>query len=150
VLQLDGESFCTGKSVYVDQPAAGGEPTAKVYVKVRPAGLEAVVLAQLDTGAAYSILDPEVAEGAGVATQAGEAITISTRIGLVGGRLVRHTITLIADEGDSLDLDATFFVPTDGWPIGRSFLGYSGFLDHIRTALDPQVNHFYFGPYVAA
>ncbi len=32
------------------------------------------------------------------------------------------------------------------WPPGKTFLGYSGLLDSIRFALDPQRNHFYFGP----
>lgn len=38
----------------------------------------------------------------------------------------------------------TFFVSQD-WPSGLTFLGYSGLLDSIRFALDPQANHFYFG-----
>ncbi len=62
------------------------------------------MIAQLDTGAAWSVLEPKVA-----------------------------------------NLLGTFFICSD-WPDGRTFLGYSGLLDSIRFALDPQANHFYFGP----
>lgn len=31
------------------------------------------------------------------------------------------------------------------WPDGMSFLGYSGLLDSLRFAVDPQANDFYFG-----
>jgi hypothetical protein len=55
-------------------------------------------------------------------------------------------LTLLADEGDSLDVDAAVFVATgDEYPVGRSFLGYAGLLERIRFALDPQTNQFYFG-----
>lgn len=141
-----GETFCSGRSVYSDHPAAGAERTAKIFVKVQPAGLDAVVLAQLDTGSAYTVLDPDVAAGAGVVTDDSEEITLSTRGGNVAGRLVTHTVTLLADDGDSLEIQGLVFVPSAGWPFsGRSFLGYSGFLEFIRIAIDPQLNHFYFG-----
>jgi hypothetical protein len=55
-----------------------------------------------------------------------------------------RSITFLSDQGDPLDTYGTFFVSPD-WP-GHTFLGYSGLLDSIRFALDPQVNHFYFGP----
>jgi hypothetical protein len=142
----DGQPFCTGRSIYLDHLGAGAEPTAKIFVKVQPAGLDVVVLAQLDTGSAYTVLDPDIAAGAGVATDSGEAITLSTRGGSVPGHLVTHAVTLLADDGDSLEIDGLVFVPSGDWPFaGRSFLGYSGFLERIRVAIDPQVNHFYFG-----
>jgi hypothetical protein len=40
-------------------------------------------------------------------------------------------------------VEATFFVSPE-WP-GKTFLGYKGFLDRLRIALDPPVNDFYFG-----
>jgi hypothetical protein len=51
----------------------------------------------------------------------------------------------LAEIGESYDTEGTFFISPD-WPAGRTFLGYSGLLDSIRFALDPQANHFYFGP----
>jgi hypothetical protein len=55
-------------------------------------------------------------------------------------------MTLIADDGDSLRIDATVFVSSD-WPRrAGTFLGYSGLLERIRFAVDPQKNDFFFGP----
>ena len=64
------------------------------------------------------------------------------------GKLVRIRVTLPADVGlgVSLSFEATVFVTTD-WPIGRNFIGYCGFVQGIRIALDPQNNVFYFGSY---
>jgi hypothetical protein len=66
-------------------------------------------------------------------------------LGSKTGRLVRVGFSFVADEGEDLDTEGTFFVSPD-WPRGLSFLGYSGLLDSVRFALDPQLNHFYFGP----
>jgi hypothetical protein len=69
---------------------------------------------------------------------------MSTRFGLLSGQLARAPITLHADEGESVTFVGTFFVSED-WPISMSFLGYSGLLEMVRFALDPQSNDFYFG-----
>jgi len=147
MLELDGRPFCTGRSTYADQPSSGNEPSSKIFVKIEVGGLSALFLAQLDTGAAWSVLDPEIASLAGVLAGPGDPkASLRTWQGEKKGHLIRHTVTLLADQGESIDVDATFFVPTDPWPIGRCFLGYNSFLDSVRTALDPQVNQFYFGP----
>ena len=80
----------------------------------------------------------------GLHATAGELTRLSSRFGTLEGYLVRLPITFLADEGESLATEGTFFVSTD-WPLSVSFLGYSGLLDSIRFALDPQANHFYFG-----
>jgi hypothetical protein len=67
-----------------------------------------------------------------------------TPLGVIHGHLVRVPFTLPADEGEDLALTGTFLV-SDDWPSGLTFLGYSGLLDSIRFALDPQANDFYFG-----
>ena len=121
------------------------EPTAKVYVRVRFDGISRLILAQLDTGAPWSVLAPDVAGELGLLDQPGTRIRLRTSLGVKDGILVRIPLKLMADEGDSLDVDGSFFVTPD-WPEGMTFLGYSGLLDSIRFALDPQVNDFYFGP----
>ena len=100
-------------------------------------------MAQVDTGAAYSTLEPEIAEALGLFAWKGQSTRISTRLGTVGGQLLRIPLALIADEGMSLDLEATFFVSRD-WT-GVTFLGYVGLLDRLRIALDSPSNLFYFG-----
>ena len=124
MLRLGADLFTSGRSKFSDSVPGRMEPTAKVYVKLRIGGVDRTVLAQLDTGAAWSILDSGIAEEL--------------------GHLVRLPLTLVADEGESLETEGIFFVCRD-WPVDLTFLGYSGLLDSIRFALDPQVNHFYFG-----
>ena len=65
-------------------------------------------------------------------------------MGVFRGQLYRGLITLLADEGSPLDVEATVFVTPD-WP-GPNFLGYQGLLQRIRFAVDPESNRFYFGP----
>ncbi len=61
-----------------------------------------------------------------------------------GSPVLIHKIRLIADVGEPLDIDSTVFIPPD-WR-APSILGYTGALDRMRFAVDPQVNRFYFGP----
>jgi hypothetical protein len=101
------------------------------------------LLAQVDTAAAYSMLELELAEQLGVLDGDGEPATVSTRTGTIKGRLERIPVSLVAEEGESLELEATFLVSRE-WR-AKTFLGYTGFLDRIRIALDPPANLFYFG-----
>ena len=145
MLILQGTPFTCGRAEYSDHSLHHSEPTAKVFVKVHFSSLSQPLLAQLDTGAAWSILAPELAEAVGVAVEAGDPTILRTHFGIKRGYLVQVPFTLIADDGDHLNTEGTFFVAPD-WPSGQVFLGYSGLLDSIRFALDPQANHFYFGP----
>jgi len=114
-----------------------------VYVKVQFGETEPI-LAQLDTGAAWSILDRESIQLLGSSLERLGSMRISTRFGTLRGYLAQAPITFPADDGQALTVTATFFVSED-WPLPLSFLGYSGLLDSICFALDPQANHFYFG-----
>jgi len=144
MLTLQGHDFCGGRSRFEDEDRRNPEPTAKIFVAIRLPGVSTLFWAQLDTGSPWSILDPEIAEAAGIPAEEGVAQVLLTRLGRFEGRLVKVPITLPADDGESLDLEGTFFIAPD-WPPGKSFLGYSGLLDSIRFALDPAANHFYFG-----
>lgn len=143
MLKLGDASFTTGRAKFHDAAPGAREPTAKVYITVRFSGLEGDALAQLDTGAAWSTLQLDIAELIGVLDGDGEPTEMLTNQGLVRGRLERAPLTLVADEGISLDLDATFLVSRD-WR-GGTFLGYTGLLDKLRIALDPPAYFFYFG-----
>lgn len=143
MLLLEGERFTSGRSKFLDQHPRLIEPTAKIFVKVAFPGLTRRFLAQLDTGAAYSLLEVAIAEALGLFGWGGQTTRISTRLGTIGGQLLSVPLTLIADEGRSLNLDATFFVSRE-WR-GITFLGYVGLLDRIRIALDSPANLFYFG-----
>jgi hypothetical protein len=69
----------------------------------------------------------------------------STAYGSFEGTVQRLIIRLLAEQGESLNIDASVFVTTD-WHLGN-FLGCTGFLERFRFAVDPGTNTFYFGPY---
>jgi len=145
VLTLEDRPFTTGRCRYTD---ADGRSvgSAKICIKVVPGEWESPVLAVLDTGADWSVVNTEIAEDLGLFGIEGESIVLSTRFGTIAGSLVPAPMTLIADEGDSLRIDATVFISPD-WPRkAGTFLGYSGLLERIRFAVDPQRNDFFFGP----
>jgi hypothetical protein len=141
---LDGADFATGRARFLDEDANALEGTAKIFVKIEPLNLGFAVLAQLDTGSAWSILKPEIAEAMQLMNEEGEPKRLSTRFGSIDGQLKRTNITILADDGNSVELEATVFIPTE-WT-GENFLGYGGLLERVRFAVDPQENFFYFGP----
>jgi hypothetical protein len=146
MLKLGEEGFLWSRCSFRDFVEGIPESTAKIYVSICIDGhLDSSLYAQIDTGAAWSVLDPAVAESFGLLEVAGEPTQLHTRFGLIKGHLVRLPVTFLSEEGDALDTYGTFFISPD-WPPGHTFLGYSGLLDSIRFALDPQANHFYFGP----
>jgi hypothetical protein len=145
VLLLHGHPFTCSRTRYTDHVPQRLETTAKVYVRVLFDGMGRVITAQVDTGAAWSILGSEIAEKLELFDEPGETIRMRTPFGMKEGTLVRVPLRIVADEGESLDVTGTFFVTSD-WPEGLTFLGYSGLLDSLRFALDPRVNDFYFGP----
>lgn len=143
MLSLRGKGFISSRAKFSDQAPGTQELTAKVFVKVEFPGLEGSWLAQLDTGAAYSMLDVEVAKVLGLLDGDGEPTQVHTRHGMIKGHLERVPLILVADEGDPLEVETTFLISRE-WN-GRTFLGYTGFLERLRIALDPLVNDFYFG-----
>jgi len=140
----DGAVFTTGRSLYSDRAPGSEEPTAKIFVKIGIEALPGPIVAQLDTGAAWSMLDAEVAEAMDLVGRGGEQTLISTRVGRVVGRLEQTDLEILADDGDSLTIQATVWVSAE-WH-GGNFLGYAGLLQNIRLAVDPSDNSFYFGP----
>ncbi|HET9228220.1 MAG TPA: hypothetical protein VFR31_16200 [Thermoanaerobaculia bacterium] len=143
MLRLAEEPFTQGRSRFSDHGPVVGELTAKVYIPVQ-FGQSRPLLAQLDTGAAWSVLDPLVAQDLGSSLDWMKPVIMATRFGNLSGFLGRTPITFPADEGVPLTVVGTFFV-SEHWPSGLTFLGYSGLLDAMRFALDPQANDFYFG-----
>jgi hypothetical protein len=146
MFKLGSLDFSCGRSLFRDALTEAPEPTAKIFVKIRLEGQQTSNLyAQIDTGAAWSVLDPVLAEGLGILNLEEPRVRLSTRFGRIEGTLVPLLVTFLADDGIALEKYATFFISPD-WPPGRTFLGYSGLLDAMRFAIDPMANHFYFGP----
>lgn len=141
----DGSTFATGRSSYLDADPRHPSETARIHVRVAFDGVS--VLALLDTGAAWTMLNAEVATAAGLLDQDDDSpkISISTRIGRIKGSLVRTTTTLVAEDGDSVEFDSTVFVSREWFQ--QSVIGYSGLLERIRFAIDPGSNSFIFGAF---
>ncbi|TMA94558.1 MAG: hypothetical protein E6J74_15080 [Deltaproteobacteria bacterium] len=139
-----GALFANGRARFLDEDSTAQEGTAKIFVKIEPADLGFSILAQLDTGSPWSILRSDVAAEIDFLDDLDQPITLHTRFGYIQGQLKRTTITILADDGDSLNIEATVFVSTQ-WQ-GGNFLGYSGLLERIRFAVAPEENTFYFGP----
>jgi hypothetical protein len=140
-----GEPFATGVSAYFDAHPEIHDPLPRIYVEVQPEGMDDSFLALLDTGGHYCIFHPDLAHRlrdrlTDPLTSAG----LHTARGLIRGELYSHRVTLLAQRGDPLDIDATVFVSPD-WR-GPNLIGYVGVLDRFRFAIDPGGNRFYFGP----
>lgn len=131
-----------GSRRFQDHFSPADRGNAKIYLPVVAESLNFEILALVDTGADWSVLAAEVAGVLGLFNRDGESLTLSTRLGNYSGTLERLRILIRADLGDSLEVDATFFV-SEEWPAG-TFLGYNGFLQHLLFAVDATENRLYF------
>jgi len=141
ILKLDGDDFSCGRSAFFDKDPSQPDADAKVFVKVRFGELP-TQLALLDTGSTWSVIGTEIADAAGFG-KGGVPSKMSTRFGPIEGHLEKGLVTLVADEGESLEVEGTFFV-TSAMP-NRLFIGYGQLLQSLRFALDSPNNQFYFG-----
>ncbi|HEX3527501.1 MAG TPA: hypothetical protein VH988_10560 [Thermoanaerobaculia bacterium] len=129
---------------YRDSDVDAPHQPPRVVVRIQPKPLATPILAIVDTAAPWCILKPQI--GNLIADDLDELpgrVRLSTRMGLIEGRLFKGWLTLLAQEGESLDLEATFFLSAQ-WQ-GSNFLGYEGALERVRFAVDPRENQFYFG-----
>jgi len=99
--------------------------------------------ALLDTAAEWCVISTRAAEMAGypIDTRCRQSL-MSTRFGTLQGTIERIPLTIPADEGEHLTLEATWFVSPD-WA-GPVVLGWRGLLERIRFAVDPDAQKFYF------
>jgi hypothetical protein len=109
-----------------------------IGVRCRVGELEYDEEALLDTGCPWSVLSSDlVRDLKEVFASPMHTITMLTRHGRFCGPLCRIPISLVADQGQNLQVDATAaFLPD--WP-GPTILGFHGFIERIRLAFDPGV-----------
>lgn len=140
-----GRPFATGVSPYLDRIPGGPTANPRIYLEVQPGILQQPVLALVDTAAPWCIFTPEIAQilKESCEPESSEPIELSTRLGPYWGHLYRVPLALPVLEGEILEIQATAFLSLE-WP-GDNFLGYDGFLQRIRFAVDPGLNRFYFG-----
>lgn len=128
----------------------GYEQSARLVIEVNVEN-RYTVPAIVDTGAPWCVLDPELAQQLQVTQAVSYEPTtmLIIRQGSYKGRLLKLNLTLQAEQGEDLSVDATVFIPSLGpgelWP-HPNFIGLDGFLSRIRFAVDPGENAFYFGP----
>ena len=144
----DQSPFATGASEYHYHPATEVETVPRIFVKVRIEGVptEGVI----DTGGMYFICDPILASRLRLEPEQGigtESIVIRGQG--YRGTLHRVTLTFLAEEGESMDVEATAFVPLiyaeEEWTL-PNFLGMYCCMERCRFAVDPDKQRFYFGP----
>lgn len=142
-----GFAFATGVARFRDHPKLPeprrGKPEPRIYLEVLPETVATSVLALVDTAAPWCIFTPAIGEEIREHLEVmDEGVVLHTRLGPFQGDLYRGMVTLIADEGEPLEVNGLIFLSPD-WP-GGNFLGYQGFLQKIRFAVDPYRNRFFF------
>jgi len=143
------DGFTSGRARYEDAPPTPettDRTSARIWMRVQPSAGGEEFYAALDTGSGLCIMDSERATALGIGPQ-DQVVRIRTAYGSMSCPTCRLDVTLLADEGQSIGVEATFAIGEKGiWPQGLVLLGYGGMLERIRLALDPRHNHVYFGP----
>ena len=141
----DGEYFAIGAINYAYRPPITND-TNRIIIGVYVEDI--ITEAVLDTGAPYPIISPKIAKQAGLnRVKPLERKTMVVRKMKLEGSIIRLNMTLPADEGEDLTVDATAFIPDveEYWGDFPCFIGQIGFLERIRYAVDPATDTFYFG-----
>lgn len=103
--------FTSSRAAYLDGLPGVKQRDARIYVRIAVGAPSLITTAMLDSGSAYSVLDADLAEELGALEEAdAPSVEMGTRHGVLRGRLVRRRIWLLAEEGESLEVDATFWV----------------------------------------
>jgi hypothetical protein len=104
-----------------------------VAIAFRVEGLAPPLHGLLDTGSHWCLLPASLAAQLGCELEPDpDEVPVQTRYGPLRGRLERLLIYLLAEEGETLDLQATFFITAD-WP-GPPVIGWKGCLERISFA----------------
>ena len=141
-----GQIYTSGVLSYFDHDPEHTARNAKVFVPISFINIEKEIptLALLDTGADWSVIKWELAEQLECEDlpNCGE-VGYETRLGVFQGSLFRIPYRILAESGESLSGEGTFWA-SPNWG-GPTILGYNGFLANLRTGLDPIRSQFHFG-----
>lgn len=141
----DDSAFTEGWCGFRRAPMSMGDLN-KVFITVEVEGNATEVA--IDTGGVYFICPPDLAELIGLTPDGADDHTEINWRGGIEGNLHRVQLVFPADEGESLTLDVTAFVPEvdEGTWDRPAVLGWHLALEKFRFALDPREDRFYFGP----
>ncbi len=143
MLMLNDRPFATGSTQFLDDLPDESLKESRIVLPIRVGNSAENRFAIVDTGCPWCILQWAIAKEVGLPLGEGTHVAMNTRFGRMEGELHRLPITLLAEEGKSLSIEATVFV-CEYWP-GANFIGYNGYLERIRFAVDAFSNRFYFG-----
>jgi hypothetical protein len=136
--------FAQGMMKYVDNYP--GHFNNRIVVPISIEG-QIITTAMLDTGSVWCILRAEEVEDLPIDYYE-EDVERSIGEFRWRGKMCRLQIGIEAQIGEPISVDATVFVPDP--VLGKqplpNLIGFSGFLERIRFAIDPEHNHFYFAP----
>lgn len=144
-----GEPFATGAAPYAYQPASEHENTPRIIISIEIQRIRTTAF--VDTGGVYALFPPEIAEQLNIDRDRGApADPLLWRGVKLDGALHRIPITLLAERGKSLTIEATVFVPEPAsWHQQiidfPCVLGMYLCFDRLRFAIDPTNDVIYFG-----
>src|SRR5438874_13460579 len=119
ILTLNAAPFTTGQATYRDFDPENRSRKQGFYVQVAfPGSIGRDWYALVDTGTPYCIFNTEVMETIGLPFDEGEKIVLRTAYGPFEGTVQRLTIRLVAEQGESLNIDASVFIAED-WHLGN-------------------------------
>lgn len=145
----DGTPFAIGSAPYQYRPATSRETYERILLTISIGDLKTSAL--VDTGGVFFVCSPEIADYIGLDSERGaSADRLLLRGRLISGTLHRVEITLEADEGESLSLAVTAFVPRlrageEWFEEFPCIMALYGCLERLRFAIDPTTGTFYFG-----
>jgi hypothetical protein len=136
-------SFTGCVRFYADHQA--GPHRLVVAVECVVGSLDFLTYALLDSAGDWCVMSRDLAVVLGFdLTPTPGAAPLHSRFGVTFGRMERETVRFVADEGDDLEVDASWFVSAD-WD-GPTVIGWKGCLERMCFACDPRQdrNTFYF------
>lgn len=144
----DSTAFSSGACRYLARTAARGNLWERPFltVSIGDNSFDAAV----DTGGFFLILDPDLAREFGIDPKEGcEFGGLELRGSSYKGKLHRVPIVLHAEQGESLEVEVTAFVPVGPYN-APNFLGWPLCLEKFRfafepSASDPREGWFHFG-----
>lgn len=146
----NGDKFSTGSTLYDYRPATRDERFERIMLQVQIEGI--MTEAFVDTGGVYLVCTPEIAQQANLQARSlfsPDPEVILLRGVHIAGDLFRVTLTLLADYGEGVNIEATAFVPRRearvDWADFPCILGMHGCLERLRFAIDTLNTCFYFG-----
>jgi len=97
----------------------------------------------VDTGSEWCVAAPQAFAGVEPLVRDEDAV-LHSRYGLLDGFVTRASVIFIADQGEMLTVDATWFISED-WT-GPVVLGWKGCFERMNFAFDTAQELFWFGP----